>query len=79
MNNGNLGGTYCFYLRPVVLSRLGFTSKENLTMTRETWEIWADEYQDYYESEDWEGQDDLDAYKEEEQKVIDEVIRRLNQ
>lgn len=48
-------------------------------MIRETWEIWADEYQEYYEGEDWEGQDDLEAYKEEEQKVIDDVIRRLQQ
>ena len=48
-------------------------------MTRETWEMWADEYQEYYEGEDWESRDELDAYKEEEQKVIDEVIRRLQQ
>lgn len=48
-------------------------------MIRESWEMWADEYQEYYEGEDWEGQDDLDAYKAEEQAVIDEVIRRLNQ
>ena len=50
-------------------------------MTRETWEMWADEYQDYWEAkgnyaEEFE-QDDIDAWKEEEQKVIDELRQRL--
>ena len=46
-------------------------------MTRETWEMWADEYQEYYEAEDYEGLDDIEAWKEEEQKVIDELIQRM--
>jgi len=50
-------------------------------MARETWEMWADEYQDYWEAKDnyAEGfeQDDIDAWKEEEQKVIDELIQRM--
>lgn len=46
-------------------------------MTRETWEMWADEYQEYYEAEDYEGLDDIEAWKEEEQKVIDELRQRL--
>lgn len=53
------------------------TFQETMTMTRETWEIWADEYQEYYEAEDYEGLDDLEAWKEEEQKVIDELIQRM--
>ena len=53
------------------------TIGRDITMTRETWEIWADEYQEYYEAEDYEGLDDLEAWKEEEQKVIDELIQRM--
>ena len=45
---------------------------------RESWEIAHDDYYDTLEAEDCEVQDDLEAYKEEEQAVIDEVIRRLN-
>jgi hypothetical protein len=50
-------------------------------MIKETWEMWADEYQDYWEAkgnyaEEFE-QDDIDAWKEEEQKVIDELIQRM--
>jgi len=50
-------------------------------MTRETWEMWADDYQDYWEAksdyaEEFE-QDDIEAWKEEEQKVIDELRQRL--
>jgi len=50
---------------------------ETYKMTRETWEMWADEYQEYYEAEDYEGLDDIEAWKEEEQKVIDELIQRM--
>ena len=32
---------------------------------------------EYYEAEDYEGLDDLEAWKEEEQKVIDELIQRM--
>ncbi len=46
-------------------------------MSRETWEIWADEYQEYYEGDDVIYPDDLESWKEEEQKVIDSVIQRL--
>jgi hypothetical protein len=53
------------------------TGEEYFVMVRETWEMWADEYQEYYEAEDYEGLDDLEAWKEEEQKVIDELIQRM--
>jgi len=53
------------------------TGKECFVMVRETWEMWADEYQEYYEAEDYEGLDDLEEWKKEEQKVIDEVIQAL--
>jgi len=46
-------------------------------MPRETWEMWADEYQEYYEAEDYEGLDDISAWKEEEQKIIDELCKRM--
>ena len=52
-------------------------------MGRESWELWADDYQERDEgkfdyAEEY-YQDDIEAWKEEEQKVIDEVIRRLQQ
>ena len=46
-------------------------------MARETWEMWADEYQEYYEDETPVYPDDLEEWKKEEQKVIDEVIQAL--
>ena len=46
-------------------------------MVRETWEMWADEYQEYYEDETPVYPDDLEEWKKEEQKVIDEVIQAL--
>ena len=46
-------------------------------MPRETWEMWADEYQEHYEAEDYEGLDDISAWKEEEQKIIDELCKRM--
>jgi len=46
-------------------------------MTRETWEMWADEYQEYYEDETPLYPDDMEEFKKEEQKVIDEVIRAI--
>tara|TARA_R100000995_G_C3469594_1_gene117591 strand:- start:710 stop:970 length:261 start_codon:yes stop_codon:yes gene_type:complete len=57
------------------------TIGRDIIMTRETWEMWADDYQDYWEAkgnyaEEFE-QDDIDAWKEEEQKVIDELIQRM--
>jgi hypothetical protein len=50
-------------------------------MVRETWEMWADEYQDYWEAkgnyaEEFE-QDDIEEWKQEEQKIIDELRQRL--
>jgi hypothetical protein len=42
-------------------------------MTKETWEFWADEYQEYYEDDTPVYPDDLEEWKEEEQKVIDEL------
>jgi hypothetical protein len=59
----------------------GLTGEEYFVMVRETWEMWADEYQDYWEAkgnyaEEFQ-QDDIDAWKEEEQKVIDELIQRM--
>jgi hypothetical protein len=50
---------------------------ETYKMTRETWEMWADEYQEYYEDETPVYPDDLEEWKEEEQKVIDELIQRM--
>ena len=46
-------------------------------MTKETWEFWADEYQEYYEDDTPVYPDDLEEGKEEEQKVIDELRQRL--
>ena len=50
-------------------------------MTRETWEMWADDYQDYWEAkgnyaEEFE-QDDIDAGKEPEHKGLAELRQRL--
>lgn len=46
-------------------------------MPRESWELWHDDYYDQLEDEDYEGLDDLEAWKEEEQKIIDELIQRM--
>ena len=46
-------------------------------MTRETWEFWADDYQEYYDDDTPVYPDDLEEWKKEEQKVIDEVIQAL--
>ena len=46
-------------------------------MTRETWEMWADEYQEYYEDETPVYPDDIEEWKKEEQKVIDELRERI--
>ena len=50
-------------------------------MPKESWEFWADDYQerdqgkfDYAEEYH---QDDIEAWKEEEQKVIDELRQRI--
>tara|TARA_R100001198_G_C5163509_1_gene167583 strand:- start:529 stop:696 length:168 start_codon:yes stop_codon:yes gene_type:complete len=49
-------------------------------MTKETWEVWHDDYQDYMEGkrlyEDSEV-DDLEEWKKAEQLVIDTVINKL--
>ena len=46
-------------------------------MSRESWEIAHDEYYDGLEAEDYEGLDDISAWKEEEQQIIDELIQRM--
>jgi hypothetical protein len=46
-------------------------------MPRESWEIAHDSYYDDLEAEDYEGLDDISAWKEEEQKVIDELCKRM--
>ena len=46
-------------------------------MTRETWEMWADEYQEYYEDDTPVYPDDMEEFQKEEQKGIDEVIRAI--
>ena len=46
-------------------------------MSKESWEYWHDDYYDNLEAEDYEGLDDCEAWKEEEQKVIDELIQRM--
>jgi thymidylate synthase len=53
------------------------TGKEYFVMARETWEMWADEYQEYYDDDTPVYPDDLEEWKKEEQKVIDEVIQAL--
>ncbi len=55
----------------------GYQKKEIYKMTRETWEMWADEYQEYYEDETPVYPDDMEEFKKDEQKVIDEVIRAI--
>ena len=46
-------------------------------MPRESWEIAHDYYYDNLEAEDYEGLDDISAWKEEEQKIIDELVKRM--
>ena len=46
-------------------------------MPRESWEIAHDSYYDDLEADDYVGLDDSEAWKEEEQKVIDELIQRM--
>ena len=53
------------------------TTQETMAMTRETWEMWADEYQEYYEDETPVYPDDIEEWKKEEQRVIDEVIQAI--
>ena len=53
------------------------TGEEYFVMTKETWEFWADEYQEYYDDDTPVYPDDLEEWKKEEQKVIDEVIQAL--
>ena len=53
------------------------TIGRDIIMTRETWEMWADEYQEYYDDDTPVYPDDLEEWKKEEQKVIDEVIQAL--
>lgn len=46
-------------------------------MPRESWEIAHDAYYDELDADDYIGLDDSEAWKEEEQKVIDELIQRM--
>jgi len=46
-------------------------------MPRESWEIAHDSYYDDLESDHYDGLDDSEAWKEEEQKVIDDLIKRM--
>ena len=46
-------------------------------MTRETWELWADDYQEYYDDDTPVYPDDLEEWKKEEQKIIDELRQRI--
>lgn len=46
-------------------------------MPRESWEEAHDYYYDTLEAEDYEGLDDIEEWKEEEQKVIDELRERI--
>ena len=46
-------------------------------MPRESWEIAHDAYYDELEADDCVDLDDSEAWKEEEQKVIDELIQRM--
>jgi len=46
-------------------------------MCRESWEIAHDNYYDDLEADDYVGLDDSEAWKEEEQKVIDDLIKRM--
>ena len=50
-------------------------------MPRESWELWADDYQERDEgkfdyAEEYH-QDDIAAWKEEEQKIINELVKRM--
>ena len=52
-----------------------------MKMCKESWEFWADDYQERDEgkfdyAEEYH-QDDIAAWKEEEQKVIDELVKRM--
>lgn len=46
-------------------------------MPKESWEIAHDDYYDDLEAEDYESLDDISAWKEEEQQIIDELIQRM--
>ena len=46
-------------------------------MPRESWEIAHDEYYDALEAPEEVDQCDIEAWKEEEQKVIDALIKRM--
>ncbi len=46
-------------------------------MPRESWEVAHDEYYDDLEAPEQYDRCDIEAWKEEEQKVIDSVIQRL--
>ena len=46
-------------------------------MPRESWEIWHDDYQEYYEDETPVYPDDIEEWKKEEQKILDELQQRL--
>lgn len=46
-------------------------------MCKESWEIAHDAYYDELEADDYIGLDDCEAWKEEEQKIIDELIQRM--
>ena len=50
-------------------------------MTRESWELWADDYQERDEgkfdyAEEY-TKDDISQWKEEEQKMIDDLCKRM--
>jgi hypothetical protein len=46
-------------------------------MPRESWEEAHDYYYDTLEAEDYEGLDDIEEWKKEEQKIIDELRERI--
>jgi len=46
-------------------------------MPRESWEIAHDSYYDDLEADHYDGLNDSEAWKEEEQKVIDDLIKRM--
>jgi hypothetical protein len=48
-----------------------------MTMPRESWEEAHDYYYDQLEAEDYEGLDDIEEWKEEEQRILDELRERL--
>ena len=52
-----------------------------MTMPRESWELWADDYQERDEgkfdyAEEY-TKDDISQWKEEEQKMIDDLCKRM--